>query len=181
MGRVAKVVVDQTPELSDLLFGTNYDGELNANYRIASILDLLNKNNGIQYEFSDGVNTEITYNTVGKFFTDTNSVNPLNFTKLLINKQNLKPLDLTPLFDKLITMQNLYLRLQNEDDFNNFFEFKVNSIQSFTNYFRFNISLWNNYYLGLLINNKKYTIFFDIKESGVGNNTSTNSYFPGGW
>jgi len=159
--------VDSNPELSDLLFGSN-----SKNFLISSVLDLINSQNLIQFEFTDGANTEITRYTTGKFLTNNNTLDPLTFTKFYFNKSNLKPLDLTLLFNKLAITQNVYLTLERQDDSNSFFEFKVNSIENHTSYFTFNIALSNNYCLGLLASNKKYNVTFKITTSVTQENAS---------
>jgi len=153
--------IDTSPELSDLLFGSN-----SKNFLISSVLDLINAQNLIQFEFSDGVNTEITRYTTGKFLTNNNTLNPLTFTKFYFNKSNVKPLDLSPLFGKLALTTNVVLRLEKQDNSNSFFEFKIVLIENFIDYFTINVI--PSFYLGLLENNKKYNITFSIKSSASG-------------
>ena len=153
--------VDTNPELSDLLFGSN-----SKNFLISSVLDLINAQNLIQFEFSDGVNTEITRYTTGKFLTNNNTLDPLTFTKFYFNKSNVKPLNLSPLFEKLALTSNVVLRLEKQDNSNSFFEFKIVSIENHTDYFTINVI--PSFYLGLLENNKKYNVTFSIKAAASG-------------
>lgn len=159
---------DEYPSLKDYLFGTDFENQKkNKSYRLNSIIGLINGVNGInnlQYIFSNGSSLDIDYYKKGYFFTDTNETNPLNFTKLVINKETIRPVDLSLLFERLSELNNLVLKIDNPEDPRNFFNFIVKSIDNQSEFFVFDIEILGDFYFGELQNNKIYSFYFDRKE-----------------
>jgi hypothetical protein len=171
----------QELDLMDYWLATNFDSKKNQLVSSSAVLKLINSQNNIQFEFSNGQEANVDYSTRGKFFTDTNLLSPNLFTKLIFNKEALRPIDLTALFNRLKTLDNIILSIKNPDNENNFFNFKVVEIVNHSSHFEFEIKLFNNFYLGALIAKKKYNIFFDMKNNSAIESTKVNSYFPSGW
>lgn len=171
---------DEYPSLKDYLFGTDFENQKkNKSYRLNSIIQLINGVNGknnLQFIFSDGSNPEIDYFSKGFFFTDTNEGSPINFTKLIINKESLQPIDLTLLFQRMDQMQNLVLKLENPADPNNFFKFYITAIDNQTNYFVFDVTIFENFFFGELLNDTIYSIYFDIKIDGLIGDNGLSAY-----
>jgi hypothetical protein len=166
--------------LMDYWLSTDFDSKKSIEITAFAVLKLFNAQNKIQFEFSNGQESNINYNTRGKFFTDTNETEIGTFTQLIFNKEALRPIDLTALFDKLKTLNNIVIRIENPDDENIFFNFKVNQITSHTSYFVFDVEVYQNLCLGSFLNAKRYNIFYDVKPSSE-TTTKTNSYYPSGW
>jgi hypothetical protein len=159
---------DEMPGLMDFVIGTNYDtsNKRTQNFRINSIIQLINSVNGVstvQFLFSNGSNEDLTYESVGTFFTNTNEVQVGQFTQLIFNKSTLQPLDLSLLFNRLNDITNLAIKLTRPDNPSNFFGFRVSSIENMGDYFVFNVTPIGNFYLGDLENEKIYTLQFDTK------------------
>jgi len=172
---------DVDPELMDSLIGTVFAGDRKTkNFALNSILKLFNKQNNFQYEFANAVTAEINYTTVGKFFTDTNEDAPAEFTQLIFNKEALRPINLSLLFDKLSLYSNATLKLINPDNENNFFLFKINAITNNVSHFVFDVAIIDDFFLGSFINGKNYNVVFDLASVGTTQQTN-NSYFPSGW
>lgn len=162
---------DEYPSLKDYLFGTEFDNQKkNKSYRLNSIIGLINEVNGInnlQFIFSDGSNPQIDYYSRGYFFTDNNETNPADFTKLILSKQALQPKDLTTLFDRLSEIENIVIKIENPSNANNFFSFRIISITNETDFFVFNIEIFQDFFSGELMDNTIYSFRFDIKKDGV--------------
>lgn len=160
---------DEIPSLLDYLFGSDINNnKKNRSYKIKSIIELLNSVNGknaIQYQFSDGTNPEIDYLTPGALFTNNNEIAVGDFTQLIFNKDTVRPIDVSPLFSKLGQLENVVLKLENPEDPNNFFNFKVVSFEDLEDCFAFGVQDFNGLYLGELINEKFYSFYFDIKST----------------
>jgi hypothetical protein len=160
---------DEMPSLLDYLFGSDINNnKKNRSYKIKSIIELLNSVNGknaIQYQFSDGTNPEIDYLTPGALFTNNNETAVGDFTQLIFNKNTVLPIDVSPLFTKLGELENVVIRLENPEDPNNFFNFKVVSFEDLGDCFAFGVQDFNGLYLGELQNQKYYSFYFDIKSA----------------
>lgn len=155
------------PSLLDFLFGSLANGK-DKNFSIQSILELMNSSNGvnnIQFQFSDGSNEEVDYLSEGQFQTDTNETDVSNFTQLIFNKKTLQNIDLTLLFNRLAELQDVVIKLDNPENPNNFFNFKIVSITDETDYFVFEVVLFKGFYFGELLNDTIYSIYFDIKSA----------------
>jgi hypothetical protein len=155
------------PTLLDFLLGTKEVNGKTKNFSLNAIIQLINGVNGknnIQFKFSDGTDDEVDNFTPGRFFTDTNETNPSNFTKLILNKQSLQPIDLSLLFERLLELENVVLKLDNPENPNNFLNFRIKSIDNETEFFVFDVEIFNDFYLGELLNNTTYSFYFDIKE-----------------
>ena len=172
---------DVDPELMDSLIGTVFAGDRKTkNFALNSILKLFNNQNNFQYQFSSIVSSEINYSSRGRFFTNTNSNQVGNFTQLIFNKEALRPIDLSMLFDKLSLYSNATLKLINPDNENNFFLFKINAIANNVSHFVFDVAIIDDFFLGSFINGKNYNVVFDLASVGTTQQTN-NSYFPSGW
>lgn len=160
---------DLSISLMDYLFGSDADnGKKNKSYRIKDIIQLINGVNGknnLQYLYSDGNNPDLTYYSPGIFFTDTNEADPLAFTQLIVNKSSLQPIDLTTLFQRLGELEDVVIKLDNPSDPNNFFNFKVVSIEDHVEYFIFEVELFKDFYSGEFLNETIYSVYFDIKSA----------------
>lgn len=156
------------PSLLDFLLGTKEADGKTKSFPLQSVIQLINGVNGknnIQFEFSDGTNPEIDYLSSGNFFTNTNTTEVGTFTQLIFNKETVYPLDLSVLFNKLGELEDVVIKLENPEDPNNFFNFKIVSFTDNLDYFTFGVQDFNEFYLGELINKKIYSLYFDIKES----------------
>lgn len=162
---------NEYPSLLDYLFGADFeDYKKNKSFRLNSIIQLINNVNGInntQFIFSDGSDSEVSYFDKGYFFTDNNETNPDNFTKLILNKESLQPINLTLLFERLAGIGNLVLKLENPENPNNFFNFKITGITDETDFFIFDVVIFEDFYFGELLNETIYSVYFDIKTDGV--------------
>jgi hypothetical protein len=158
---------DEYPSLLDYLFGTDAsDNKKNKSYRLNSIIQLINGVNGknnLQFIFSNGSNVDATYYNKGLFFTDTNQGNPTEFSKLIINKESLQPINLTALFNLLATFDNAVIKIENPTDPNNVFNFAITNITDEDGFFVFDVTVLNGFALGNLINETIYSFYFDIK------------------
>lgn len=159
------------PSLLDYLFGTDFeDSKKNKSFRLNSIIQLINNVNGInntQFIFSDGSDSEVSYFDKGYFFTDNNETNPSNFTKLILNKESLQPINLTLLFERLAGIGNLVMKLENPANPNNFFNFKITAISDETDFFVFDVEVFEDFFFGELLNETIYSVYFDIKTDGL--------------
>jgi hypothetical protein len=160
---------DEYPSLLDYLFGTDAsDYKKNKSYRLNSIIQLINGVNGknnMQFIFSDGSNIDATYYNKGLFFTDNNEVTPGGFTKLILNKESLQPIDLTELFTLLSTLENVVIKLENPINPNNVFNFIVTNITDEDGFFVFDVVVYNGFVSGSLINEAIYSLYFDVRPS----------------
>jgi len=172
---------NEYPSLLDYLFGSDFeDYKKNKSFRLNSIIQLINNVNGInntQYIFSDGSDPEIDYFDKGYFFTDNNETDPNGFTKIILNKESLQPIDLTLLFERLATISSLVLRLDNPSNPNNFFNFNITSIADEGNFFVFDVEPFENFFFGELINSTVYSVYFDVK-ANISDKLSRGGY-PG--
>jgi hypothetical protein len=159
------------PSLLDFLLGTKADDGKTKSFPLQSIIQLINSVNGknnIQYQFSDlsvPSDPEIDYLTPGYFFTNNNNTEVGTFTQLIFNKETLYPIDLTQLFNKLGTLEDVVIKLENPSDPNNFFNFKVVSFTDNTDFFTFGVQDFNELYLGEFVNEQIYSLYFDIKSA----------------
>jgi len=161
MGKASKYSVNNDPSISDLLFGFK-DGK-EQNVPIEAIINILNSVAGkdyIQYKFSP-----TDYASIGSFTTNISKVNPAEITKLFLNKQSTSKEDLTVLFTKLDTLQNIALSLRNPSDSNNFVTFKVTNITTHIDYFEFDVVVFKGFYSGNLLSASSYSLYFDVKEN----------------
>jgi hypothetical protein len=159
---------ENEPTLSDFLIGTKSSNGKTKNFSLEAILQLLNSSNGvnnIQFKFSNGSHPNIDYLTDGYFFTNTNDIDVGSFTELIFNKKTIQYLDLSPLFNKLGELENVVIKLENIEDPNNFFNFKINSFEDSEDFFVFGVDVFIDLYLGELINEKNYNFYFDVKSS----------------
>lgn len=173
-----RVYIKETePTLSDFLVGTKDSNGKTKSFSLEAILQLLNSSNGvnnIQFKFSNGLHPTIDFLSAGYFFTDTNTTEVGTFTQLIFNKETIQPLDLSPLFNKLGELENVVIKLENPEDPNNFFNFKVVSFTDNTDYFTFGIEDFNELYLGEFENEKIYSFYFDILSESNFYITGTN-------
>ena len=171
MGKASKYSVNNNPSISDLLFGSK-DGK-EQNVPIEAVINLLNSVAGkdyIQYKFSPA-----DFISVGSFTSNGSKVNPTEITKLFLNKKSTSKEDLSVLFNKLDTLQNIVLSLRNPSDANNFVTFKITNITTHTDYFEFDVVLYKNFYSGNLLSTSSYSLYFDVKEN-FEDKTKTNYY-----
>jgi hypothetical protein len=167
------------PSLLDFLLGTKEANGKTRSFPLQSVIQLINGVNGknnIQFQFSDGTDEDIDYLTPGALFTNNNQTSVGNFTELIFNKETVFPIDLSQLFNKLGELQNVILKLENPEDPNNFFNFKVVSFQDHGVYFVFGVEEFNELYLGDFINEKIYSLYFTIS-SDIPNDFSKVVYF----
>jgi len=161
MGKASKYSVNNDPSISDLLFGFK-DGK-EQNVPIEAIINILNSVAGkdyIQYKFSPS-----DFISVGSFTSNESKVNPAEITKLFLNKKSTAKEDLSVLFNKLDTLQNIALSLRNPSDSNNFVTFKVTNITTHTDYFEFDVVVFKGFYSGNLLSASSYSLYFDVKEN----------------
>lgn len=163
MAKANKYPINNAPTLKDLLFGSKSEDGKDQNVPIESIILLLNAANGkdyIQYKFSP-----TDYGSVGSFTSNASNTNPSLITKLFFNKKSASKEDLTALFTKLDTLQNIVIELRNPSDSNNFATFKITNITSHTSYFEFDVVLYKSFSSGLLTSGATYSAYFDVKEN----------------
>lgn len=153
------------PNLLDFLLGTQQVNGKTKSFPLQSVIQIINSVNGknnIQFQFFNTTNELIDYTTSGSLFTDNNQTEVGNFSKLLFNKDTIFPIDISNLFTRLGELENIVLKLENPEDPNNFFNFKVVSFEDNTEYFSFTVQPYNNLYLGELINEKIYSLYFYV-------------------
>jgi hypothetical protein len=164
MGRISKYAKIITPGLDDLLVGTDVQNNNDTkNFNVGSLVGLVNSVAGrdyITYKFSLG-----NSNSVGAFTSDNSKTNPATITKLFFNKTEITGENLSVLFNKLDTLQNIAVSLRNPGNANNFATFKVINITDRTDYFEFDVVLYKSFSLGLLSNETTYSFYFDVKET----------------
>jgi len=162
---------NEYPSLLDYLFGADFeDYKKNKSFRLNSIIQLINNVNGInnlQFIFSDGSDPDVDYFDKGYFFTDNNETNPYSFTKLILNKESLQPINLTLLFERLASIENLVIKLENPANPNNFFNFRITGITDETDFFVFDVVVFEDFFFGELLNETIYSVYFDIKTDGI--------------
>ena len=162
MGKTSQYNENTNPSLSHILFGSN-DSKKNENISIQTIINVLSSVAGkdyIQYKFSP-----TDYASVGSFTTNISKTNPTEITKLFLNKQSVTKEDLTLMFNKLDTLQNIVISLRNPENTNNFATFKITNITNQTTYFEFDVVLYKSFSSGLLISGTTYSAYFDVKEN----------------
>lgn len=167
----------ENPSLLDFLLGTKEESGSTKSFPLQSVIQLINGVNGrnnIQYQFYNGEDIDIDYTTTGMFFTDTNQSSPDQFSTLIFNKETLYPIDLSLLFSKIGDLQNTILKLENPEDPNNFFRFKIVSFQNNEDYFSFGVQPFYDFYIGDLINEKIYSLYFDIQPNVNKNDSFTS-------
>jgi len=148
-------------ELSSRLLGTDQNGKTK-NYILEGIVALINSVAGkdyIQFKFSPN------YGSIGLFSSNEAITNPTQITKLFFNKQSVSKEDLTALFTKIDTLQNIVIELRNPSNSNNFAIFKITNITNQTEYFELDVTLYKSFYSGNLVANATYSAYFDVKEN----------------
>jgi len=148
-------------ELSSRLLGTDENGKTK-NYILEGIVALINSVAGkdyIQFKFSPN------YGSIGLFSSNEAITNPTQITKLFFNKQSVSKEDLTALFTKIDTLQNIVIELRNPSNSNNFAIFKITNITNQTEYFELDVTLYKSFYFGNLVANATYSAYFDVKEN----------------
>lgn len=154
---------DTTPSLSDKLLGTDGTNGGTINILVEDVLKLINGVSGkdyIQYKFS-----LTNHSNEGYFNTNESKTNPAEISKFFFNKQSTTKEDLTVLFTKLDTLQNIVISLRNPENTNNFATFKITNITINTTYFVFDVVLYKNFYSGDLVVGTIYSAYFDVKEN----------------
>jgi len=149
----------------------NENGKKFVNFTINSIVSLVNSISGkdyIQYKFSS-----LDYGSIGSFASNSATTNPAQVTKLFFNKQSVSNQDLTALFTKLDTLQNIVIELRNPSDSNNFATFKITNITNYTEYFELDVVLFKSFFSGILNTGTIYSVYFDVKSDIVNNTTIT--------
>lgn len=173
MAKVSKTSVypvKAIPSQQDYFPATDSEDNLNTvSIKIGSVIALFQEINGgqnIQYEFSDGSNEDIDYNTPGMLFTENNNTQPGTFTKLHFNKLSLALSDLEALFLTISELENIVITLKNPANQNVFFNFKIISTEIFPDYFVFEIENFEDFFQGEFVDGTIYSFYFDIKGSG---------------
>lgn len=155
--------LDTTVSLKDKVLATDSVTGKTKNIELESVVALVNGAAGkdyIQYAFSPA-----DFISQGSFTSDGSKVNPTEITKLFLNKESANKEDLTALFTKLDTLQNIAISLRNPSDANNFVTFKITNITSHTTYFEFDVVLYKSFYSGNLLSKVVYSLYFDVKEN----------------
>ena len=161
MAQIGSYSTDSAPSLNDRVIGTEAVTGLSKNYQLGDIVRLVNGVAGkdyIQYTFS-----LTDYLSDGSFTTNASKTNPAEITKLFLNNQSNTLEDLTLLFNKLDTLQNIAISLRNPANTNNFATFKVTNITSHVDYFELDVVLYKNFYSGVLSAGTIYSAYFDHK------------------
>ncbi|MFH6944621.1 hypothetical protein [Flavobacterium sp. FlaQc-50] len=159
--------LENLPSLLDYLIGSKDINGKTKNFSLQSIINLINGVNGvnvIQYQFFSEPTPDVDFTTPGAMFTNNNETNVNNFSSLIFNKRTLGNYDLTVLFEFLIDLDNLYLGVANPSDPNNFFTFKVTSIDDQGDYFIFEVEPYNDLYIGEFADELVYSIYWETKE-----------------
>jgi len=163
MTKVSSFPTKSNPSPSDTVGGNdNENGKKFVNFTIESIVSLVNSISGkdyITYKFSPN------YGSIGLFSSNEAITNPTQITKLFFNKQSVSKEDLTDLFVKLDTLQNIVIDLRNPSNSNNFATFKITNITNQTEYFELDVTLYKSFYSGNLVANTTYSAYFDVKEN----------------
>lgn len=165
MPKISRYKEEITPKLSDNLIGTDVGSNKTKNFSFGSILNLINSSNNNQYQYFGAISRDDNYFTAGCFFTDTFFNQIGTFNELIINKQSTQELDLTEFIEKISTLENIVLKLQNANVADNFFNFKVILISNHHDYFKIKVSLLNNLFLGELIHLGYYNFNFEIENN----------------
>lgn len=162
MAKANRYAVNNAPTLNDLLFGSRFDGQ-DQNITIESIIFLLNAINGkdyIQFKFSPS-----DYGSVGSFTSNASITNPSLVTKLFFNIKSATKEDLTDLFVKIDTLQNIVIELRNPSNSNNFATFKITNITNNTEYFELDVVIYKSFFSGVFTSGTTYSAYFDVKEN----------------
>jgi len=163
MAKTSSYPDKSNPSLSDRVGGNDSENNQKfVNFTIESIVSLVNSISGkdyIQYKFSPN------YGSIGLFSSNEAITNPTQITKLFFNKQSVSKEDLTALFTKLDTLQNIVIDLRNPSNSNNFATFKITNITNQTEYFELDVTLFKNFYSGNIVANTTYSAYFDVKEN----------------
>jgi len=69
------------------------------------------------------------------------------------------------LFQRLGELEDVVIKLDNPSNPNNFFNFKVISIEDHIEYFIFEVEIFKDFYLGEFLNEAIYSVYFDIKSA----------------
>lgn len=67
------------------------------------------------------------------------------------------------LFQRLGVLENIVIKLENPEDPNNFFNFQITSFEEEDDFVVFGIQIFGGLFLGNLLNEKIYSLYFDIK------------------
>lgn len=162
--------LEKYPTLQDYLLGSKQINGKTENFPLLAIVQLINSVNGIdaiQFRFSDGSDPDITFNTKGTFFTDTNNVEVGGFSELIFNKATLSATDLSVLFSFLGARNDILIRLVNPSNPNTFFVFKITGFEDLETYFVFDVEPQDNLHIGQLTNDTVYSVYWD---QAVGDN-----------
>jgi hypothetical protein len=162
------------PITADYFVGTDSESfGKTVNFGFEEVAGLVNELNGtpiLNYVFTTSpyVDTEVLVE--GRFLSfETELETPL-LTKLYVNKFNNSGGNLDELYLFLKTnATDFYLKLRNSKDQNNTVYFDISSIESFQDYFIFNISVFKeNEFLPLLENLNVYFFDFELKSTASG-------------
>lgn len=158
------------PVASDFVTGSDSEtaDKETVNFRFEDILSLLNTLNGnevISYVFSESEIPELDENGYGYFLSENNQTSPDNVTKLIVSKKTKSLIDLSALFNFMITHKDDFvLELSNISDPNNFAYFQITDISEEEFQYTFTLSIEGiGNFLGLLINESLYNFVFNLK------------------
>lgn len=155
--------LENDPKLTDKVIGTDVGTNATKNFNLQSIADFLGRLNNNQFTYYGLITPDINYFTAGAFFTNTNFNVANSFSRLIINKSSNQSQNISDYLIKLSTISNIYLKLANNNNINNFFIFKVNAIIDQIDYFFIDVTISNNLSLGSLNNSQSYNFIFSLE------------------
>ncbi len=153
----------------DYLPGTDFDQALKTvNFRVQDLGTHYNQVNGVRnFDFNFYAHSEPTAKPInGYFYSNSNEKNPNNIEYFIFSKVTASGKIVGTFFEGLVSENPFDLTISQKVDVNSTFYFKIDSVESFTHYYKVNVS--EIYFPP--INLMEYTISFNVfylKSSGV--------------
>ena len=153
----------------DYFIGTDADNSLKTvNFKVGEVGSHYNMTNGIKnFDFNFYQHVNANPNPVdGGFYSNDNNQDPNNITYFIFSKKTSSNKIIASFFENLITLNPFDLTISQKVDIMSTFYFKIDSIESFHNYYKINVS--EIYFPEITI--LEYTLsfnLFSLKTEGV--------------
>lgn len=136
-------VPDEEISNFDYLIGTDFDdAKKTANFRVGDLGSHFNSINGVRsfdYMFYQHVSASPSPNG-GYFYSNGNEQDPENITHFIFSKINLQGKNVLSFIESLVTENPFDIIISQKGIISNSFYFRITSIETFTNYYKINVS-----------------------------------------
>lgn len=136
-------VPDEEISNFDYLIGTDFDdAKKTANFRVGDLGSHFNSINGVRsfdYMFYQHVSASPSPNG-GYFYSNNNEQDPENITHFIFSKINLQGKNVLSFIESLVTENPFDIIISQKGIISNSFYFRITSIETFTNYYKINVS-----------------------------------------